>query len=48
MHSYTVQHKTLVGQNLGEFGTTRKLVGKILVADHTNNSSLLELTTFGG
>ena len=34
-------------QNFGRFGTTRKLE-KILAADHTNNSSLLELTTFGG
>ena len=34
-------------QNFGEFGTARKLVEKILAADHTNNSSLLELTTFG-
>ena len=35
-------------QNFGRFGTARKLAEKILVADHTNNSSLLELTTFGG
>ena len=35
-------------QHFGEFGTARKLVEKILAADHTNNSSLLELTTFGG
>ena len=32
-----VQHKTLVGQNFGEFRTARKLVEKILAADHTNN-----------
>ena len=34
-------------KNFGGFGTARKLVEKILTADHTNNSSLLELTTFG-
>ena len=43
----TVQHKTLAGQNIGKFGTARKLVEKILAADHTNNGSLFELTTFG-
>ena len=31
----------------GGFGTARKLVEKILAADHTYNSSLFELTTFG-
>ena len=35
-------------QNFGGFETARKLVEKILAADHINNSSLLELTTFGG
>ena len=35
-------------QNFGKFGTVRKLVEKILAADHTNNGSLFELTTFGG
>ena len=44
----TVQHKTLAGQNFGGFGTARKLAEKILAADHAINSSLLELTTFGG
>ena len=44
---HTVQHKTLAGENFSEFITGRKLVEKILVADHTNNSSLFELTTFG-
>ena len=39
----TVQHKTLVGENFGGFETARKLK-KILAADHTNNSSLFELT----
>ena len=34
-------------QNFSRFRTARKLVEKILVADHTNNSSLFELTTFG-
>ena len=48
MQTNTVQHKNLVGQNFGRFGTARKLVEKILAADHTNNNSLLELTTFGG
>ena len=37
-----------MAQNLGRFGTARKLVEKILAADHTKNSSLFELTTFGG
>ena len=32
---YTVQHKTLAEENFGGFGTARKLVEKILVADHT-------------
>ena len=44
MVCFTIQHKTLAAQNLGGFGTTRNLVEKILVADHTNNSSLFELT----
>ena len=35
MVTNTVQHKTLV-----DFGTARKLVEKILMVDHTNNSSL--------
>ena len=39
----TVQHETL-----GGFGTARKLAEIILATDHTNNSSLFELTTFGG
>ena len=38
----TVQHKALAGQNFGGFRTARKLVEKILTADHTNNSSLFE------
>ena len=38
---------TYTAQNFGGFGAARKLVEKILAADHTNNSSLLELTTFG-
>ena len=46
--SDTIQHKTLAGQNFSGFGTARKLVEKILAADHTNDSSLFELTTFGG
>ena len=46
-YAHTVQHKTLVGENLGRFGTVRKLAEKILAADHTNNNSLFELTTFG-
>ena len=33
-----------MGENFGGFGTTRKLVEKNFVADHTNNSSLFELT----
>ena len=37
----TVQHKTLVGR---KFCTARKLVRKILAADHTNNSSVFEFT----
>ena len=40
--------KTLVGENFGGFGTVRKLAEKTLAADHTNNGSLFELTTFGG
>ena len=48
IYVFTVQHKTLAEENFGRFGTARKLVEKILAADHTNNSSLLELTTFGG
>ena len=32
----TVRHKTLVGQIFDGFGTARKSVEKILVADHTN------------
>ena len=40
--------KTLAGENFGRFGTVRKLAEKNLVADHTNNGSLFELTTFGG
>ena len=35
-------------QNFGGFRSARKLVEKILAADHTNNSSLFGLTTFGG
>ena len=38
----------LSGENLVRFETARKLVEKILAADYANNSSLLELTTFGG
>ena len=47
-NQFIVQHKALVGQNIGRFGTARKLVEKILVVDHTNDSSLLELTIFAG
>ena len=39
--------KLLRDKTFGGFGTARKLTEKILVADHTNNSSLLALTTFG-
>ena len=39
---------SMVGENCDRFGTARKLVEKILVADHTNNSSLFELTTIDG
>ena len=35
-------------QNFGGFETARKLAEKILMADHINNSSLLERATFGG
>ena len=45
---YTVQHKTWVGQNFGRLGTERKWVETILAANHTNNSSLVELATLGG
>ena len=48
IHIYTVQRQALVGQNFGRYVTTRKLLDKILAADHTNNSSLFELTTFDG
>ena len=44
----SLQHKALVVENFGRFGTARELVEKILAVDYTNNSSLLELTTFGG
>ena len=37
-----------MGENCDRFETARKLVQKILVVDHTNNSSLFELTTFDG
>ena len=33
---HAIQHKTLEGQNFSGFGTARKLVQKILIADHTN------------
>ena len=46
--AFTVKHKTLTGEKFVGFRSTRTLVEKILVADHTNNSSLLEFTTFGG
>ena len=42
--SHAIQHKTLAGENFGRLGTARKLMEKILAADHTNNSSLFELT----
>ena len=45
---FTVNRKTLTGEKFGGFRSARTLVEKILVADHTNNSSLLEFTTFGG
>ena len=35
---YTIQYKTLAGQNFGGFVTVRKLVEKILPVGHTNNS----------
>ena len=35
-------------QNFGGIRIARKLVEKFLVPDHINNSSLLELTKFGG
>ena len=34
----TLRHKTLVGQIFDGFGTARKSVEKILVADHTNET----------
>ena len=40
----TVQHNTLPGKNFARFEIARKLAEKILAADHTNNSSLFELT----
>ena len=44
---HTVQQKTLTVENFGRFVTARKLVENCLAADHTNTSSLFELTTFG-
>ena len=41
VHSYMhvpYSTKLFAGENFGRFGTARKLVEKILAADHTNNS----------
>ena len=48
MHKVYHTAQNFGGTKLWQIQNYKKIGGEILVADHTNNSSLLEITTFGG